>query len=231
MRAGACIGTPESCPAGFVLGDDGCIVRPSRVRMEAGAVRIGPGDWEAQGLVEPRDVKVSRAFEVDAFEVTVDRWMGCAKAGVCPPSEQTERGVPVRGVTFEQAKRFCAWAGGQLLTEDAWILAATGTSGRRYPWGSTGAVCRRADWGRLRGPCARGATGPEWAGLIEEDRTPEGVVGLAGGVAEWVQTPAGPVVRGGSYKSQLATELRTWRRDERVGDRGYDDVGVRCMYE
>jgi formylglycine-generating enzyme required for sulfatase activity len=231
LRAEACVGKPRACPVDFVLNDDGCVVRPARVRIPAGTVRVGPGDWEAQGLIEPRDVMVSSAFEIDAFEVTVDRWQACAEAGDCAPSTQSERGVPVRGVTFEQARRFCAWAGGGIPTEDAWILAAAGTTARRYPWGNTGAVCRRADWGRLRGPCTRGATGPEWAGLIEEDRTPEGVVGLAGGLAEWVRSPRGPVVRGGSYKSQLATELRTWRRDERAADSGYDDVGVRCMYE
>jgi formylglycine-generating enzyme required for sulfatase activity len=63
------------------------------------------------------------------------------------------------------------------------------------------------------------------------DRTPEGISGLGGGVAEWVRSDEGGVVRGGSFRSQLATQLRTGRRERRDGGLGYDDVGVRCAYE
>jgi formylglycine-generating enzyme required for sulfatase activity len=54
---------------------------------------------------------------------------------------------------------------------------------------------------------------------------------MGGGVAEWVRSDEGGVVRGGSFRSQLATQLRTWRREKRDAERGYDDVGLRCAYE
>lgn len=228
---GRCEGTPRACPLPLELVEGGCVVKPARVRVEPASVRVGPGDWEAQGLVQPRTVTVTTPFEMDAFEVTVHRWKACVREGACEAlSGRPEAGVPVRGIRFDQAERFCRWAGGEVPTEDAWILAAAGPRARRYPWGDTGAVCRRADWGRASGPCAHGARSPEWAGLIAEDVTPGGVVGLAGGVAEWVRTPKGPALRGGSFQSELATELRTWRRDERPADRAYEDAGFRCTY-
>ncbi len=228
---GRCTGKPLTCPAGFTIREDSCVVQPSRTLVPAGSVRIGPGDWEAQGQVDPRDVIVPSPFHIDSFEVTVERWNQCTDAGGCEPAAKAEPGQPVRDISFSQAEGFCRWAGGELPSEDRWILAATGSEARRYPWGDTGAVCRRSDWGRWRGPCAHAGQGPEWAGLISEDRTPDGVVGLAGGVAEWARGPDGPVVRGGSWKSRLATELRTWRRESRDAGRGYDDVGFRCVYE
>jgi formylglycine-generating enzyme required for sulfatase activity len=52
---------------------------------------------------------------------------------------------------------------------------------------------------------------------------------MAGNVAEWTtRAGASPVVHGGSWRSALATELRTWSRLE-VDPAAHDDrVGVRC---
>ena len=228
---GRCEGIASTCPGGLEPIEGSCVATPVRVRIEPASVRLGPGDWEAQGLIRARTITVDAPFEIDAFEVTVHRWQQCVRAGSCVAlSSPSEGGVPVRGVLFEQAERFCRWAQGDVPAEDAWILAAAGPRAHRYPWGDTGAVCRRADWGRTSGPCARGALSPEWAGLIAHDVTPEGVVGLAGGVAEWVRGANGPALRGGSFRSELATELRTWRRDGRPADRAYEDVGFRCTY-
>ncbi|PIE05947.1 MAG: hypothetical protein CSA75_02065 [Sorangium cellulosum] len=231
IKGGRCTGTPKSCPPNLSLIKNACVALPKRVTIAGGALRLGPGDWEAQGFVQPRVVKISTPFELDVIEVTYARWEACANAGACTSlSSKNEPGCPVSGVTFVQAASFCEWAGGTLPSEDAWILAAAGPHSNRYPWGNTGAVCRRADWGRLKGPCALQASQPEWAGLFAADRTPHGVMGLAGGVSEWSRSADGPVVLGGSYRSQLATQLRTWRREKRDSNKAYKDVGFRCMY-
>jgi len=194
-------------------------------------VRVGYDDWEAEGQPVQRDVAVSSPFYIDAFEVTFDRWSACVLAGAClEPSSSGEAGQPVRGVTLQQARAFCRWAGGDLPSEDMWTLAASGMAARRYPWGDTGAVCRRADWGKWSGPCAHGGSGPDWAGLIALDRTPEGVVGLGGGVSEWVRAEQGGVVCGGSYRSTRASQLKAWWRELRAPEQGHDDVGLRCVY-
>jgi formylglycine-generating enzyme required for sulfatase activity len=58
---------------------------------------------------------------------------------------------------------------------------------------------------------------------------------MAGNVAEWVAPKDSVdrmgVARGGSWRSALATELRTWARLELDPDRPDDRVGVRCAYD
>jgi formylglycine-generating enzyme required for sulfatase activity len=51
---------------------------------------------------------------------------------------------------------------------------------------------------------------------------------MAGNVAEWVISADGPVARGGSWRSALATDLRTWARLELDPGAHDDRVGVRC---
>jgi formylglycine-generating enzyme required for sulfatase activity len=232
VSRGRCEGAAVRCPAGLDNVAGLCIARARRVRLAPGTLRVGPGDWEAQGLVAPRTIEISSEMWLDSHEVTMVRWNQCVAANACAPlARGGEPGLPATGMSFEQARAFCAWSGGALPTEDEWIFAAAGPGARRYPWGDTGAVCRKACWGLAHGPCARGGSGPDLAGVHADDVTPEGVADLAGGVAEWVVRADGsPTTHGGSFRSALATELRTWRAVDRKPDVGWDDVGVRCRY-
>jgi formylglycine-generating enzyme required for sulfatase activity len=217
-----------TCPAPLVMTPRGCDT-PARsvVEIPGASVLIGPSDWEAEGRVRPRTVK-TRAFAIDRFEVSVGH-MG-------------QSGDPARAasaVTLAEARTYCAAHGGRLPTEDEWIVAAAGERPRRYPWGDTGAVCRRAAWGLTRGPCGNGAAGPDTAGAHPDGVTPLGVHDLAGNVEEWVETGACPavdprclgVVRGGSFETDLATELRTWVRREVLASARLASIGFRCAYE
>ncbi len=231
LQADRCAGQPASCPKGFDLRDNGCVARPRRVRIGPGTTRVGPGDWEAQGVVRPELIAIDRAFWLDAYEVTLDRWRACAVAGQCRPIDG-EPGQAVRRVTFDEASGFCRFAGGAIPTQHEWQFAAAGPRGRRYPWGDTGAVCRRASWGLSTGPCAIGGDGPDIAGIHDDGASPDGVFDLAGGVAEWVVGEDGTArICGGSWRTELATELRTWHTEERDDRTRWDDVGVRCSYE
>lgn len=234
---GRCAGPIASCPPPLARRASGasevCAAEPRRVTLPGGVLRVGPGDWEASGVVEPHEATLA-AFALDAFEETGAEWAACQRAGACPASPaiaDDDRDRPVRGVTRDEAARACAAKGGRLPTDDEWTWAAGGARSRRYPWGDTGAVCRRAAWGQARGPCGFNVLGPSLAGSHPDGASPEGVHDLAGNVAEWVAGEgARGFVRGGSFADGFATDLRTWRRRPLPPDSRASDVGFRCAY-
>ncbi len=222
-------GIESVCAAPFVLAGQRCCDTPEAkgdacaqstppparmIRVPATHLILGPSDWEAEGRVAPRAIDVT-AFDLDAFEATVPSGADAARAR--------------SGVSFTEAQAYCSALGKRVPTEDEWIAAASGPTARRYPWGDTGAVCRRAAWGLASGPCARAGSGPDSVGAHPDGATPLGLEDMAGNVAEWTtRGAASPVAHGGSWRSALATELRTWSALE-VDAASHDDrVGVRC---
>lgn len=224
-------GTRCTPPAGFTVPD-------TRVLVPAASIAVGPSDWEAQGQVAARVIRVD-AFRIDAFEVT---------SGAMDP-HATDPFRAASGITRDDAAAFCASRAGRLPTEDEWIVAADSAMNppRRYPWGDTGAVCRRAAWGLESGPCASAASpakgenaGPDTVGAHPDGDTPLGIHDMAGNVAEWVlagsgegpQTDSGTIgiAKGGSWRSPLAAELRVWARLEVPPGVHDARVGFRCVY-
>jgi formylglycine-generating enzyme required for sulfatase activity len=231
LSSGRCSGQPASCPDGMRISasESGCVSDARRIPYRGGRVSLGAEDWEAEGVVAPRSADVS-AFSLDSLEVTLERWDHCTRAGACRALDEQEPGAPVRGLDPKEAEAFCRFEGGRLPTSDEWLLAAMGSEGRRFPWGSTGLVCRRAAFGLADGPCAQGAQGPELSGSRPDGATPEGVLDLAGNVAEWTSEGSGRyVARGGSYRSRTALELKTWAFETPAPKA--KTVGFRCAYD
>jgi formylglycine-generating enzyme required for sulfatase activity len=232
LHEGHCVGAPLACPEGWDPVHEpvpACVARPRRVRFAPGSVQLGSNDWEALGKVKPRTVRVN-GFELDAYEVTYARWAECSARRKCSALFISEPGVPVSDITAEEAGAFCAYAGGRLPTSDEWLYAAMDDSARRFPWGQTGLVCRRASYGLEAGPCSAGAQGPDLAGARPDGASLRGVLDLAGNVAEWTREPDGSfVARGGSFRSRLAAELKTWAFETVKGSRIH--VGFRCAYD
>jgi len=231
LAAGHCSGQPRSCPAGARPAADqtGCVAIPRRIAFKGGKVSLGAEDWEAEGVVSPRNADVG-PFSLDATEVTLERWEHCARAGACRALEEKEPGLPVYGVDPKEAEAYCRFEGGRLPTSDEWLFAAMGAEGRRFPWGSTGLVCRRAAYGLADGPCAKGAEGPEIAGSRLDGATPDGVLDLAGNVAEWTaEAPGRYVARGGSYRSRTALEVKSWSLEALPSKAR--SAGFRCAYD
>jgi sulfatase modifying factor 1 len=214
----------SACPAPLVLRAGTCDAS-ARVKIARTRLQIGPSDWEAEGKVAPRLIKAG-PFWIDAFEATTDAFTG---------HHDPDGLRAASGMTRQEAAEHCARQGGRLPTEDEWMVAAAGREGSRYPWGETGAVCRRAAFGLSRGPCFSGGVGPDTVGAHLDGDTPSGVHDLAGNVAEWVAAsvaaPAVGVAKGGSWRSELATELRIWARLELDPKARDDRVGVRCAYD
>jgi sulfatase modifying factor 1 len=209
-------------------------------------------------------------FWIDRTEVTVEAYRRCVDAGVCAapgfvagdPKRDRPR-LPVTFVSWEDADRYCRYRGARLPTEAEWERAARGANDRRFPWGQTPDP-RRANHGSLDagsvvdatitpGRIDSGIEDPSdgYAGLapvgsFPSGATPEGVVDLAGNVAEWVadtwraydapSTGVGGsgsgsmphVTRGGSYRMPMVM-LRGAARGVRPRLVSRDpDVGFRC---
>ncbi len=150
--------------------------------------------------------------------------------------------VPVTEVTWGGAAAYCAWRGARLPTEAEWEAAARGAAGRKYPWGDAPPSAERAVAGRRPGDLPPVGSAPRGA-------TPEGLLDMAGSVAEWTSTlmrpypyrtddgredpglPGERVTRGGDYVFDFAPEkLTTWFRTgfSRRVNAGHRHIGFRC---
>jgi len=228
-NSGQCSGPASACEGEMQRDNSGaCVLPDERITLAGGTSHFGTPDWEGPEravhdfTVEP--------FALDRAEVTLARYELCSTAGVCPKvSNESEPGRPVRNIAPSIAAAFCEFVGGRLPTAEEWLFAAAGSAGRRYPWGNTGLVCRRASFGLVNGPCAEAGTGPELAGARPDGATPEGVLDLSGNVAEWTLERDGTfTARGGSYRSELAGDLKSWSVEPRQTPAPH--VGFRCAY-
>lgn len=197
------------------------------------------------------------AYYIDRFEVTRERYGECVSAGGCLPPRSgngderfSQPAMPVTGVTWDDARGFCQWAGGDLPTESQWERAARGSGGRRFPWG-------RLFNDRLanHGSGTRVIDGYEFVspvGTYAGGRSADGLYDMAGNVWEWtldsfdpegdawsVELPVDPsgaepsghrIIRGGSWRSH-AVDLRTTTRIP-VGEQQHSpDLGFRCAFD
>jgi len=205
-----------------------CVARFGVVSLEGGELFIGATDWDGANGSERFPRSHVAPFRLDVAEVTRERYR--VSNGDHP--EIGEPGLPVSNITAAEAEAFCQKQHGRLPTAAEWVWAAAGGAARRYPWGNSGLVCRRAAFGLLNGPCASDPTapgGPELAGSRPDGASPEGVLDLAGNVAEWTREgDGGYSARGGSFRSTSAAELKSWASLE-DHDKALH-IGFRCAY-
>lgn len=155
-----------------------------------------------------------------------------------------EKDRPVRQVSWFDAAVYCAWAGKRLPTEAEWERGAkSNLQNMQYPWGSRNPTCDLAVFYTGVSLCEKkpapvGSRSPE-------GNSPDGLVDMAGNVAEWVMdwygayeegnlsNPLGPdsgdlkVVRGGGFRDSGTSISTTTRWGARAGDRS-EGVGFRC---
>jgi hypothetical protein len=158
---------------------------------------------------------------------------------------------PVRGVTLEQATKYCEWlsekSGRKFRLPRAveWERAAAGDAARLYPWGDVfePSRCNTAEFNM-------GTTTP--IGAFPDGVSPFGVQDMIGNVEEWTLDKYQPsngdlnprvfkaltqgeykITKGGSYKASgtLATNYARFPRNTRFQGRELYVVGFRVVLE
>jgi formylglycine-generating enzyme required for sulfatase activity len=205
------------------------VFEDSKVELAGGRLPAGAADWQRAPGATEADLDVA-PFAIDRGEVTASRYAACVRANACASlGVNLEPGLPVTGLDPASAEAFCRYAGGRLPTSAEWRFAASGSEGRRFPWGFTGLVCRRSVFGLVTGPCSTDGAGPDLVGSRPDGQTPEGVFDLSGNVAEWTKDPRGGYrARGGSFRSRVAAELVSAAVESPEPRASH--VGFRCAY-
>jgi len=154
-----------------------------------------------------------------------------------PPPVVDVGALPAANVTREAARDYCRTRGLRLPTDAEWELAARGVPGRSYPWGAAAPKCSLAQFAGC-GDTPRPAGG---------GRSRDGLLDLAGNVAEWVEDCGGAgaygpawnpgtaengcspaVVRGGSFLSEPSA-LRGSQREFVDQWSQASTIGFRCV--
>ena len=148
-----------------------------------------PADGMVEVLVTNSQVPTD-SFWLDRTEVTNKQYLECVTAGACTENATGYADLfylddhPVVGVNWQQAQKYCAWAGGSLPTVSQW-RAAVSPDGRIYPWGDAGPSCQVAV---INDACDAEEPGTRPVGSKPAGASPFGALDLVGSVWEWTAT-------------------------------------------
>jgi serine/threonine protein kinase/formylglycine-generating enzyme required for sulfatase activity len=185
----------------------------------------------------PATTVVVASFVIDRTEVTSADYAKCVAVGRCSPPRYDGQGsrYPVTGVSFNDAKAFCAWANARLPSDLEWEAAARAGGTSLFPWGdelpneTRGNICDAGCSKSWRFEGWRDAH-PSLAPVhsYPGGDTPSGIADLCGNVWEWVESSSGSsVVRGGSYLNAPANCEASVRVPLSRQERRHD-IGFRC---
>lgn len=229
------------------------------VLIPAGAFQMGcdPNNSaeSCQDNEKPLHTVTLDTYYIDKYEVTNGLYQACVESGGCTRPSNTKSNTrssyynraefadyPVIYVSWEQARKYCAWRGARLPTEAEWEKAARGDQDTRmYPWGNQAADCERANFTGC-------INDTEKVGSYPKGASPYGVLDMAGNVLEWVNdwydsgyyyispsyNPPGPeagqfrVLRGGGWNGDRYLIRSAYRCHYSPGDLYYV-IGFRCV--
>lgn len=141
----------------------------------AGMVYVPAGEFIMGSEVgdhdeRPQHLATTGAFFIDKYETSIGEFLRF-DPGFQPSKGNKDNAVIVK---WDQANKYCQWAGKRLPTEKEWEKAARGTDGRLFPWGNTFNESFVVwDYQDSRG------------GSIAKPASPYGCFDMAGSVWEW----------------------------------------------
>jgi iron(II)-dependent oxidoreductase len=223
-------------------------IPPDMVAVAGGNFEIGNASSDADDYSKPVHSVTVKPFVIDKTEVTNAQYKEFVdKTSHRTPSHwvngtfpEGAAQLPVVNVSWQDAADYAKWAGKRLPTEIEWEVAARGTDGRLYPWGSnwdTSAANVDQKNGALK------AVGSYPAGV-----SPCGASDMIGNVWEWTSSDYEPypgssvawpkddagkerrpikIIRGGAFSTGSKVNA-TWRgfyEPDKPGDR----LGFRCV--
>jgi len=221
-------------------------VNVDMVEIRAGEFLMGG----SHGNEQPRRQVYLDAYLIGRTAVTVAQYKQyCADAGIDfstfkVPNWGWIDTHPMVNVSWQQARDFCKWAGGDLPTEAQWEKAATGTDGREYPWGNefdpSRMQCSKTDFGDAK------STAP--VGSFPSGKSPFGCLDMEGNVWQWCRdyyvdgyggqpdrNPTGPesgrfhTLRGDGWAMVGPQAFRSHGRWQGNPDRQDDYIGFRLV--
>lgn len=151
--------------------------------------------WSKHNASPAAEVWLS-SFYLDVHEVTFADYQACVAAGDCKPRKpnyldfRRDR-LPMTGVSWFEARDYCAAQGKRLPTEAEFEAAARGPDGAIHPWGDAPADCVKAvimdESGRGCGTPKKGSH-PEKGRPLDVGSRPlqNGFHDLIGNGEEWV---------------------------------------------
>lgn len=160
------------------------ISEPNMVTLPGGVLRMGSNDDRSE---RPSHVVLIEPFLLARAAVTVREWQGCVDAKRCTLRPKGRADQPVTNVSWDDANQYAAWLSSatgksyRLPTEAEWEYAARAGTETRYSWGNVMVSGKASCKGcgepvSMQNPPAAEAYPPN----------PFGLVGMGGGVAEWV---------------------------------------------
>jgi formylglycine-generating enzyme required for sulfatase activity len=232
------------------------------VWVPAGTFAMGctPGDDRCDPAQLPsRAITFDKGYWVARTEVTVGAYKAFARetATRLPVAPAFNEGWqkddhPIVNITWDDARAYCAWAGGRLPSEAEWEYAARGGHADWFhPWGKEspacvpgapngarfddGAGCRKAGTERVAvyGPNGFGLhdiAGNAWEWCADEWNANYEDAPSDGSAFEEGSTASRRVLRGGSWING-ADYLRVSIRSRWFQNRGRDFIGFRCARE
>jgi len=170
--------------------------------------RMMPFSWVnngyalAQEKLEAMDVERLRQIALDYFKLDMDTRVMDKVALVKAMIERQKQldALPVSGVNWFDARKYCQWRSARLPSESEWEKAARGPDGLEYPWGNNWdpAITNTGDNGE-------GEEGITAVGSFEKNKSVYGIYDLSGNVWEWVEDWYKPY-EGSTYQSEAFGE-------------------------